>query len=67
MTRSRTTRTVREIPYFDSPYFRALWLTSTSLIATPCSLAMAGRNRCISPYSFSGLITSARNTFSEHP
>ena len=40
---------VRDRPYFDVPARRARWLTTTSAIRTPCSLAMAGRNRCISP------------------
>ena len=55
------------MPYFDWPYLRARWLTTISAMLDVCSLAIAGRKRCISPYSFSALTTSARNTFSEQP
>ena len=58
---------VREMPYFDFPWRRGRWFTTFCPIVTPNSLAMAGRNLCISPYSLIGLTTSARNTFSEQP
>ena len=36
------TRTVREMPYLDRPCWRARWLTTSSAMRTPCSLAIAG-------------------------
>ena len=62
------TRIVREMPYFETPCVRAPVVHDDfRRRATPISLAMAGMKRCISPYSRSGLTTSARNTFSEQP
>ena len=61
------TRIVRDRPYFDAPKRRGRWLTSTSAIRTPCSLAIAGTKRCISPYRRSERTTSPRNTLREQP
>ena len=58
--RSRTTFTVREIPYFDFPRILGWCVVSTSATFTPYQFATAGMNLCISPYRFRFFITSLR-------
>ncbi len=50
MIRSSMTRTVRPMPYLERPYWRARWLTGTSVTVPPTWLASAGMKRCSSPY-----------------
>ena len=61
-SRSSTTRSVREMPYFDSPWARAWWLTGSSAMrAGEVTVAIhAGMKRCISPYRLTRLSTLAR-------
>ena len=67
VSRSSSTLYTRDSPYFDSPNCRAWCLTLISARRGPAIEAIAGINRCISLYSGTVLITSARNAFSEHP